>query len=112
MNAASSVSDWQPIARDVIMSDFLTLPNGRKIEILSDEEDAVLTAAALSDPANPPITDFSGFKRMGRPPLADPKVAVKLRLDADVVAKLRASGKGWQTRINQALRDYVTTHSL
>jgi uncharacterized protein (DUF4415 family) len=32
------------------------------------------------------------------------KEAVKLRLDADVVAALRATGDGWQTRINDTLR--------
>jgi uncharacterized protein (DUF4415 family) len=32
------------------------------------------------------------------------KEAVKIRLDADVVAALRASGDGWQTRINDTLR--------
>jgi uncharacterized protein (DUF4415 family) len=42
--------------------------------------------------------------RRGRPPLETPKEAVKLRLDADVVASFRASGAGWQTRMNEALR--------
>lgn len=32
------------------------------------------------------------------------KEAIKIRLDADVVAALRASGEGWQTRINDTLR--------
>jgi uncharacterized protein (DUF4415 family) len=32
------------------------------------------------------------------------KEAIKIRLDADVMAALRASGDGWQTRINDALR--------
>lgn len=32
------------------------------------------------------------------------KEPVKLRLDADVLAALRASGDGWQTRINDTLR--------
>ena len=32
------------------------------------------------------------------------KEPVKLRLDADVVAALRATGDGWQTRINEMLR--------
>ena len=43
-------------------------------------------------------------RRRGRPKLEAPKEAVKLRLDADVLAALRASGEGWQTRINDALR--------
>jgi len=42
--------------------------------------------------------------RRGRPPLSNPKQAVKLRLDADVVASYRKTGTGWQTRINADLR--------
>jgi uncharacterized protein (DUF4415 family) len=42
--------------------------------------------------------------RRGRPPLPSPKQAVKLRLDADVLAAYRKTGRGWQTRINADLR--------
>ncbi len=42
--------------------------------------------------------------RRGRPKAAVTKEPVKLRLDADVLAALRASGDGWQTRINEMLR--------
>jgi uncharacterized protein (DUF4415 family) len=42
--------------------------------------------------------------RRGRPPLPQPKQAVSLRLDADVVAAYRKTGEGWQTRINTDLR--------
>lgn len=41
----------------------------------------------------------------GRPKAENPKVAVSLRLDQDVVARFKASGPGWQTRMNSALRD-------
>ena len=49
---------------------------------------------------------FDGEKlvRRGRPKAATTKEPVKIRLDADVLAALRASGEGWQTRINDALR--------
>ena len=42
--------------------------------------------------------------RRGRPPSDNPKKALKLRIDADVVEHFRATGPGWQTRINDALR--------
>ncbi len=42
--------------------------------------------------------------RPGRPTLEHPKLQVSLRLDPDVVARFRASGKGWQSRINAELR--------
>jgi uncharacterized protein (DUF4415 family) len=40
----------------------------------------------------------------GRPKKAAPKEAVNIRLDPDVLAHFRASGPGWQSRINEALR--------
>jgi len=116
---------------------------------VTDEEDAAITAAALSDPDNPPLTDadLAGFrparevespemmarlmdrskpsvfrhvsdaehaarmaelrKKPGRPPLPSPKKLTAIRLDEDVITHLRASGRGWQTRINQILREAV-----
>ncbi|MBI4755997.1 MAG: BrnA antitoxin family protein [Betaproteobacteria bacterium] len=44
----------------------------------------------------------------GRAPL---KVPTTIRFDADVLAALKASGKGWQTRVNEAMRDWLKTHS-
>jgi len=45
------------------------------------------------------------FKPRGRPKAQAAKVAVKLRLDPDVLSAFKASGPGWQTRINATLRD-------
>jgi uncharacterized protein (DUF4415 family) len=42
--------------------------------------------------------------RRGRPPSPVRKRAVSLRLDPDVVAHFRRSGRGWQSRINAVLR--------
>ncbi|OJU89148.1 MAG: hypothetical protein BGO13_11760 [Burkholderiales bacterium 66-5] len=41
----------------------------------------------------------------GRPEAAATKVAVKLRLDPDLLVVLRATGDGWQTRVNRILRE-------
>lgn len=35
------------------------------------------------------------------------KEAISIRIDRDVLEKLRASGEGWQSRVNDVLRDYV-----
>lgn len=43
-------------------------------------------------------------RRAGHPPAAPPKQAVTLRLDPDILAHFRATGPGWQTRINAILR--------
>ena len=41
---------------------------------------------------------------LGRPPSPNPKQQVTLRLDPDVLEAFRATGKGWQSRINAELR--------
>jgi uncharacterized protein (DUF4415 family) len=69
----------------------------------TDEEDERITRAAESDPDNLP-NRFPKTMRMGRPPAALTKESVTIRLDRDVVAHFKASGDGWQTRINEALR--------
>ena len=40
----------------------------------------------------------------GRPKSDNPKQAVNLRLDPDVLEHFRSTGPGWQTRVNAALR--------
>ena len=42
--------------------------------------------------------------RRGRPKVERPKISTTLRLDADVLEKFKATGPGWQTRINEVLK--------
>jgi uncharacterized protein (DUF4415 family) len=49
--------------------------------------------------------------RRGRPPVESPKQSLTVRYDADIVAAFKASGAGWQTRMNDALREWLKTHS-
>jgi uncharacterized protein (DUF4415 family) len=67
-----------------------------------DPDDAPELTDAFFDRAE--IREGEKVIRPGRPPLANPKQAVKLRLDADVLDAYRKTGRGWQTRINADLR--------
>jgi len=49
--------------------------------------------------------------KRGRPKAEVCKEHVNLRLDAAVLEAFRASGPGWQTRVNAALADWLTEHS-
>ena len=69
---------------------------------LKDLDDAPELTEAFFNSAD--LYKGTKLKTRGRPKSATPKEPVKLRLDADVLAALRASGEGWQTRINDALR--------
>jgi uncharacterized protein (DUF4415 family) len=67
-----------------------------------EPDDAPELTDAFFDQAE--IREGEEVLRRGRPPLLNPKQAVKLRLDADVLAAYRKIGRGWQTRINADLR--------
>ena len=45
--------------------------------------------------------------RRGRPPITNPKVSTTIRLSRDVIDHFKAGGRGWQTRINDALREWI-----
>ena len=48
---------------------------------------------------------FESIKRgRGRPPLEKPLQQISIRLDPDVIAKFKATGKGWQGRVNEVLK--------
>lgn len=54
-------------------------------------------------------------RRRGRPvgsTAAETKMAVKLRLDPDIVEALRSTGKGWHTRVNDTLRESLRLGGL
>ena len=88
---------------------------------LSPEAQAALDAVRdlsdeqinLADPDCPPTTeaDWAGAVRGALFREAKPfKQSLTVRLDADVLAWFRAGGEGYQTRINAALREYMTQH--
>lgn len=48
--------------------------------------------------------------RRGRPRSAAPKTHVNIRLDADIVQAFKKTGAGWQTKLNEALREWLAKH--
>ena len=76
------------------------------------EEDAEITAAALADPDNQPLTDeqLAQFKRRPGRPTGSNKELVSLRLDSEILNAFRASGAGWQTKINEVLKNWTRHH--
>lgn len=61
-----------------------------------------------------PLEDFPDLAKLVRgrgdrgPQKTPTKQQVTLRLDRDVVERFRATGAGWQSRINEALRKAKT----
>jgi uncharacterized protein (DUF4415 family) len=49
-------------------------------------------------------------KKSGRPHSENPKIFTGIRLDADVLDSFKSTGKGWQTRMNNALKEWLLEH--
>jgi uncharacterized protein (DUF4415 family) len=45
--------------------------------------------------------------RRGRPPSLSPKEHINIRIDTDVLTAFKKGGNGWQTRVNDALREWL-----
>lgn len=71
--------------------------------------DSAIRRAIRSDPDAAPELDAAWFKR-AKIVLPQPKKAVSIRLDCDVMEWFRRQGRGYQTRINAVLRSYVDAH--
>lgn len=61
---------------------------------------------------DPDLVALSKSAKRGRPKAEQVKEAIKLRIDADILDAFRAGGAGWQTRINEALADWVKNHDM
>ena len=85
---------------------------GHVFEMPTDTEDAAINAAIASDPDTYELSDkeFSELRPVGRPRAEVTKDRITIRLSREVTAYFRATGKGWQTRIDKALLEYVEAH--
>ncbi|WP_448218526.1 BrnA antitoxin family protein [Endozoicomonas sp. 2B-B] len=87
--------------------------SGRWLELPTDEEEAAINAGIAADPDTYELTDeeFKQLRPVGRPKAEQTKERISIRLSPEVVEFFRATGKGWQTRMDEALREYVVRHS-
>ena len=84
----------------------------RKLVMPTLEEDVAINAGIAEDPSTYELNaeEFRQLRRLGRPPKAQPKVAVTIRYDQEVIDAFKAGGPGWQTRMNDALRQWLQEH--
>jgi len=75
----------------------------KEIEALEARPDRTIDTSDM-----PPITDWSNAKRgMFYRPL---KSLLSLRIDADVIDWFKSGGQGYQSRMNDALREHMERH--
>ena len=90
--------------------------NKRRFRLNTPAEEARIQAGIKADTDTRALTErdmarmrpFGEVIKRGRPKSAVRKEPVTVRLDPEVLGFFRASGPGWQTRMNKALADYVS----
>ncbi len=86
--------------------------SGRVFELPTEEEDIAIKAGIASDPDTYELSDeeFSKLRPVGRPLAKITKDKITIRLSREVTDYFRATGKGWQTKMDKILLEYVIAH--
>lgn len=97
---------------------WITSKSGRNFRLNTPEEEARIQAGIAADPDTRELTDeemaelrpLAELKHApGRPKAEAPKERITIRLSPEVTAYFRATGAGWQTRLDAVLREYVAS---
>ena len=67
------------------------------------EDDKPLTPKEMAE-------GLLAYKKRGRPFSVTTKKQIAIRLDPEVLEAFQKEGPGWQTRINNALKDWLQQH--
>ena len=92
--------------------------SGRVFTLPTAAEEVAINAGIAADVDTYALKDaeFKKLKPMrGRPvgtKATRTKVAVSVRVDEDVLLYFKAQGRGWQTRMNEALKILITEHKV
>lgn len=75
-------------------------------------EDAAINTGIAADRDTHEIsaTEFTKLRHVGRPLAEETKDRITIRLSREVTSYFRATGKGWQTRMDAALKEYIASH--
>ncbi|MBK5942150.1 BrnA antitoxin family protein [Halochromatium roseum] len=96
----------------------ITSKSGRVFRLNTEEEDARIREGIAADPDARELSDEELAELRPWPEVRaeakqarQAKQAISIRLSPEVLEHFKAGGPGWQTRIDAALREYVSAHS-
>jgi uncharacterized protein (DUF4415 family) len=91
------------------MKKSLTDKNGEVRELTADDMKH-FRPIQETDPGM--LEAVASYRKRGRPPVETPKMRVGFRLAADVVAGIKAGGRGYNARVEKVLRDALAKGKL
>jgi len=85
---------------------------GWRIELPTPEEDAAINAGIATDPDTYELSaeEFAQLRPVGESKAEPAKERITIPLSREVAEYFRSTGKGWQNRVDEALRKFVATH--
>jgi uncharacterized protein (DUF4415 family) len=97
------------------MSQIIKTRTGRSIILPTAEEDKAINAGISADPDTRELTieEFKQLRPMrgrGRPVGSGTKVQLTVRFDVEVIEAFKGQGSGWQTKMNDVLKEWVAAH--
>lgn len=86
--------------------------SGRVFRIPSDEQDTRIRDGIAADPDACELSDeqLGQLRPVRRSTSEASKEAISIPLSSEVLDYFKASGPGWQTRIDSVLREWIKTH--
>jgi uncharacterized protein (DUF4415 family) len=86
--------------------------SGRIFDLPSPEEEAKIRAGIASAPETGELSDnmIQKLRPISKVKRVTTKQLVSLQLSAEVVAYFKATGKDWQTRVDEVLKEYINSH--
>jgi len=85
----------------------LTDADGEVRELTEDDFKNAVPFSALPESLKTTLLGFKGRGKQKSPT----KVSTTVRFDPDVLEAFRSTGRGWQGRMNQALKDWLKEHA-
>jgi uncharacterized protein (DUF4415 family) len=89
-----SKSDWKRVKNDPLFT-----WDGK------DENDRPLSKDELQ-------AGIQAYRRQKGRPVGSDKESTTIRFDREILLAFRSGGEGWQTRMNEALKEWLATHSV
>ena len=99
-----------PIVRKTVKE--LSAADEKRLKVLAKMKDSEIDTSDMPALSAEQLAHFMPAKLLNRSLYRPIKIPIKMNYDSDVLEWFKSFGKGYQTRMNAALREYMSAHCL